>query len=305
MNQPLAPIVLAGATSTELQRRGCSVAAPWWSSRALRTAATRAMLRQVHVDFLAAGAQVLTANTFRTNQHALAAVGGDGDALILAALDEARGAREDARRAGVSEPEQPVRIAASVAPVRDSYAPDLVPDEDVLVAEHRWHVERLVEHGADLLLVETMNSGREALVALAEGKRLDQTVWVSFVCADGGRLLSGEPVAEVTVAAVSSGADAVLVNCTGLTATEAALAALRESNVAGPVGCYPNIEDRVGLPDGQHVDRYVPVAYGPEDFADALGSLVSRYDLAVIGGCCGTSPEHLAVAARVCVGPRR
>ena len=294
----MTPVVLGGAVSTELQRRGCSIAAPWWSNMALRTPEGRVLLRRVHADFLAAGAHVLAANTFRTNKYALAEIGTDCDDLIRIALDEARGAREDELRAGVPRTNPQPRIAASIAPVRDSYAPELVPDDDVLAAEHRWHVERLVEHGAELLLVETMNTGREALAALAEGKRLDQTVWVSFVCDDGGRLLSGEPVAQVAGTAVAQGADAVLVNCTNVPATSTALAMIRDGEITGPVGCYPNIESRAGLPKWERIDRYIPSNYDPHDFAGMLAALAETYGLAIVGGCCGTSPGHLAAAAK-------
>jgi len=86
------PLLLDGATGTELNRRGVDTGLPMWSANALLTDAGQDVLRQIHADYLAAGAEILTTNTFRTHRRALAPSGNSGRALELTrrAVDIAR-----------------------------------------------------------------------------------------------------------------------------------------------------------------------------------------------------------------------
>jgi len=297
--------LLDGGTATELQRRGITVAAPWWTTTALRSQAGRAVMREVHADFIAAGAEVITANTFRTSRYSLTATGttdAEAEALAKAALDEARAARAQTCIASGTVT-RAATIAASVPPLGDCYQPEQVPPDEILRAEHRWHIERLGEYGAELILAETMNTVREALVVIAEGKRVGLPVWASFACSNSGRLLSGEDAGAASRAASAAGADAALVNCTLLPGCAAALADMCTAGVKVPLGCYPNIEDRSGIPAGQHVNRYVKPAHSPATLAAAMTTLTAEWGLAIAGGCCGTSPQHIAAMRRAFNSP--
>ncbi|NDU71375.1 homocysteine S-methyltransferase family protein [Actinomadura sp. DSM 109109] len=291
------PLRLDGATATELQRAGMSVDGPWWTNRAMNTEADRTRLRGIHRGYLGAGAQVITANTFRCNLRALSRLG-LFDAGLAWMVHAAVGVAQSAVRAAQEERAQDAdtpRIAGSVGPVEDCYRPDLVPPDDELRTEHRWLATELMRVGVDLVLVETMNTEREARIALEEAQRAGARAWVGFVCDADARLLSGEKLADVAAAAERDGAEAVLVNCTGPTDSEAALRALRDA-CSGPVGAYPNIEDRDGIPRSAHVDRHVPAALGPDAFADLIARWDEEFSLDVVGGCCGTTPDHLAAA---------
>ncbi|MEV5826886.1 homocysteine S-methyltransferase family protein [Spirillospora sp. NPDC052242] len=279
---------LDGGVATELQRTGLPMRAPWWTTLALNTEARRDGLRRVHERYLAAGADVITANSFRCNRRALERIGLDTAGLtwmVHAAVGVARAARGAAR----------ARVAGSMAPVEDCYRPDLVPPDAQLRDEHRWLATELVRAGVDLVLVETMNTAREARIALEEVQAAGGRAWVSFVCGDGARLLSGEPLAAAAAAAERDGAEAVLVNCSAPSDAERALAELRDA-CSGPVGVSPGIEER-GAPDRwTHVDRYVPPALSPDEFADLLHGWRDKFAPEILGGCCGTTPDHLAAA---------
>jgi S-methylmethionine-dependent homocysteine/selenocysteine methylase len=281
------PLLLGGGVATELQRAGMPVHDPWWTSRALLTDAHRQTLRSVHEAALGAGARVVTANTFRANLRTLSRTRLDdaGKAWIVhAAVGVAAAARNEAGR-----PE--ALVAGSIGPVEDCYRPELVPADDELRAEHGWLVRELSRAGVDLYLIETMNTVREAEIALERVRAADGHAWVSFVCGADATLLSGEKLADAARAVAD--AEVVLVNCTSPGNTETALAALREVR-DGPIGAYPGIEDRTGLPAYEHVDRALPAALDPAGFAALLASWRDRYGLSVLGGCCGTSPAHLA-----------
>jgi S-methylmethionine-dependent homocysteine/selenocysteine methylase len=290
----VAPVLLDGATATELQRAGIPVREPWWTTLALRTASHRRVLRAAHTAHLRAGAQVITANTFRCHDRTLRRAGATPAvraSLVRTAVGLARQACADA---GIS-----ATVAGSLAPVADCYRPDLVPPNDELAAEHTGLAADLVRAGVDLILVETMNSVREARVALSSAIGAGAPAWVSFVCRDNARLLSGEPLSAAARTMEALGAQAVLVNCTTPAGTTRCLAELRAS-CAGPIGAYPNIEDRASIGAGVHVDRYVRPALSPMDFAELTARWQAEFSPDILGGCCGTSPTHLlAMATRL------
>ncbi|BCB88535.1 homocysteine S-methyltransferase family protein [Phytohabitans suffuscus] len=290
-----ATLRLDGGTATELRRAGIPLNAPWWTTRAVLTDARRRVLRDAHERFLGAGADVVTANTFRCNLRTLRRAG-LRDAGLAWMVHAAVGVALAARNAAGTPR---TLIAASVAPVEDCYRPDLVPSDDELRAEHAWLATELSRSTVvDLTLVETMNSEREARIALEAALATGGRAWVSFVCDDGARLLSGEPLDRVAKAVEADGAEAVLVNCTGPARTEQCLRALRES-CAGPIGAYPNVEDRGGVPRWTHVDGELPASLEPEEFAQLLARWRQDYDLAMVGGCCGATPDHIAALSRL------
>jgi S-methylmethionine-dependent homocysteine/selenocysteine methylase len=276
---------LDGATGTELQRRGIPVRPPWWTSGVLRTDRGLAVLAAIHADYVAAGARVLTANTFRCNLRTLRRAG----------LDATRAAKLVRRAVGAARAwaGTGVRVVGSIGPVEDCYRPDLVPEERILRAEHGWLARELVAAGVRTVLVETMNRIVEARTAVAAVTAAGGRAWVSFVTGPGARLLSGEPLADAVTAVEREGAGAVLVNCASLADIEAALRVT--GRVArGPIGAYPNLEDRSGIPAATHVDRHLPALVGPGEFADAVARWVDRYGIQLAGGCCGTTPAHIA-----------
>jgi len=281
--------LLDGGLGTQRQRRGVPVRAPLWTSAALLHPAGRALVSTVHTEYLAAGADVITANTFRCNVRALTRAGLDlpvASRLVVGAVSLARSAR------GAS-PDRRAWVAGSLAPVEDCYRPSLVPPDVELRHEHRWLAERLVAAGVDLVLVETMNTCREAVIAVEAVVAAGGRAWVSFVCRDRARLLSGEDVGAAGRAVKRAGAEVVLVNCTQPSSTWAALRRLRLAG-SGPLGAYPNVEERSGIPPAAPVDRYLPTRVTPAAFASTGLRWARTFDLDVLGGCCGTTPEHIA-----------
>ncbi|NUT46270.1 MAG: homocysteine S-methyltransferase family protein [Saccharothrix sp.] len=290
--------VLDGGLATELQRAGLAVRPPWWTTRALLTDANRTVLREVHERYLRAGARVITAATFRCNLRALRANGLDAAGLGWM-VHAAVGVAQAARRA-VDVPH--ALVGASMAPVEDCYRPDLVPPDDELRREHLWLATELVRARVDLVLIETVNTVREARIALDAVRSVGARAWVSFVCADGATLLSGEDLGEAARVVEQEGADAVLVNCVPFAETERCLAVLRE-NCAGAIGAYPNLERREGAP--RHADGPLPTAVTPEEFATAADRWRADHGADVLGGCCGSTPAHIEALAGLADGRER
>ncbi|MGK4580021.1 homocysteine S-methyltransferase family protein [Kitasatospora sp. HPMI-4] len=291
------PVLLDGAKGTELQRLGVAVTDPWWTTAALLTEADRTRLAEIHRSYTRAGADLVTALTFRTNRRALQRAGAGEDRsreLVRTAVEVARSATDTA--------DTPV-LAASVTAVEDCYQPRLVPPDADLREEHGWLAARLAEAGVGLVLAETINSAREAVAVAAACTEQGLPVWVGFVCTSDGRLLSGESIGTAARQAAAAGAGAVLVNCSTPADTDAALEVL-SADCPVPIGAYPNLEDRSDIADWVAVDRYVPVRFGPEEFAELMAERVRRYGLSVVGGCCGSTPAHIA-ALRSRLAPAR
>jgi S-methylmethionine-dependent homocysteine/selenocysteine methylase len=284
-----APLILDGATGTELERSGWPCAPPLWSAQTLIQAPHE--VEQIHAAYAAAGAEILTANTFRTQERNLARGGYPGLAreLTTRAVACCRRAAAGHRR-GTSA----LWIAGSMAPLEDCYRPDLVPDDATLRREHGEHARHLAAAGCDLLLLETLNTGREARIACDEALATGLPVWVSLTCRRAAALLSGESLAEVLCDLAALRPDAVGVNCLSLAAARDALPVLASSGVA--FGVYPNLAYDTPRPDAPYRTGSRPFVCPPARFAEeARGwwEAGARF----VGGCCGTGPDHIAALA--------
>jgi S-methylmethionine-dependent homocysteine/selenocysteine methylase len=272
--------ILDGAMGTELARRGVPTPLPAWSAHALVTAPE--VVLAVHRDYVRAGADLLTTNTFRTTRRALAAAGYHVEPRELTAL-----AVGLARRAA-AEAGRPVQVLGSMAPLEDCYRPDLGPPAAAMAEEHAEHARHLAEAGVDALLLETMNTEREALAALAAARATGLPVLASFIADEAGRLFDGEPLSALVPALRAAGAGAVLVNCTPLHTTDRVISDLGALAGSTPFGAYANL----GYP--HPVAGFAPAADpGPRDFAAHAAGWV-RAGASLVGGCCGTRPEHIA-----------
>lgn len=283
-----APILLDGATGTELARRGLRMDAPLWSAHALIEAPEA--VEAIHLDYLRAGAQVITTNTFRTHARDLAAGGRAAEAGLLTAraVALARSACAAHRR---EAPDAVARVAGSMSPIVDCFRPQDSPGA-AAEPEHRAMAEDLVAAGCELLLIETMSRVDEAVAALRAAQGLGVPVWLAVVCRADGRLLAGEALAELVAAARGLSLQALLIGCTELGSLAAAIPALVAA--AGPdlaLGTYPHT-------GRQEAGGFVTHAVEIEAFADAAAGWAARAGLAVVGSCCGSTPAWTAALRR-------
>lgn len=279
------PVVLDAAMGTEIDRRGVATRLPLWSAWGLIEAPD--VVRAVHVDHLRAGAEVITTNTFRTQRRTLARAGMADRAATLTA-QAVQLARQAVRQAAV---ERPVWVGGSVAPLEDCYSPALTPPDDVLLEEHALHVANLVAAGVDLIKVETMPTVREAVAATAVAVASGRPVLVGLTCDGDGLLLSGESPGEAAAALQPLGPAAMMINCTPADVLHRALDALLGATSL-PVGAYGNVGHAESERGWSATDVLDAEAYA----AHAISWVGAGARL--VGGCCGTRPEHLAAVAR-------
>ncbi len=292
-----AMVVLDGGMGRELQRSGAPFRQPEWSALALSEAPEAVV--GVHAAFIAAGAQVITSNSYAVVPFHIGEERFAREGLQLASV-----AGQLARRAADASA-QPVQVAGSLPPLFGSYRPDLFQPERVAQVLTPL-LQGLAPH-VDLWLAETQSSIAEVRAIHSHLPADGKPFWVSFTLQDEEvdsvpRLRSGEPVADAIEAVAGLGVAAVLFNCSQPEVIGAALEVARlvidarQADIA--IGAYANAfppqPKQATANDGLDELR--------EDL-DPPGYLVWARDwrargASLIGGCCGIGPEHIAEIKR-------
>ncbi len=281
------PLLLDAALGTELEKTGVDSTPPLWSARALLSAPD--LVKELHRRERAAGAEILTANTFRTHRRNLLSGGiRQPDAPLRLTRLAVQLAREVAGKDAL--------VAGSLAPLEDCYRPDLVPDIESLRREHGEKARDLAASGVDVVFVETMNTVRELTGAVVAALETGFPVVASVVTNGRGFLLSGEALEEAAEALLrlEPKPSALGVNC--VPARFVAGELIRLNRVCGelPLVAYAStgrpIEGEAGLTEE-------PIS--PEDYVALAGSWI-ELGARIVGGCCGTDPSFTrALAGRL------
>ncbi|HWH14044.1 MAG TPA: methionine synthase [Miltoncostaeaceae bacterium] len=267
------------------------------------------VVAEIHDRFFAAGADLVETNTFGAN-----AVSQEDYGLQEHVRDinreSARVAREVADRWTQRTPDRPRFVAGAIGPTTRSLSISPRVDDpgfraltfDALQAAYAEQVRGLVEGGCDLLLVETAFdtlNAKAALVAIEEvaeetGVRLPLMV-SSTITDASGRTLSGQTIEAFWISIAHARPWSVGVNCAlGADAMRPHIEALSRAADCW-VSCYPN----AGLPNafGEYDEL-------PEDTARVLREMAAEGVVNILGGCCGTTPDHIAAIGRAVEGIR-
>jgi S-methylmethionine-dependent homocysteine/selenocysteine methylase len=290
-------VILDGGMGRELQRSGAPFRQPEWSALAL-SEAPEAVVR-VHAAFIAAGAQVITSNSYAVVPFHIGEERFAKEGLQLATV-----AGQLARRAADASA-QPVQVAGSLPPLFGSYRPDLFQPERV--AEVLTPLLQGLAPHVDLWLAETQSAIAEVQAIHSHLPADGKPFWVSFTLQDEDvdavpRLRSGEPVADAIEAVAGLGVAAVLFNCSQPEVIGAALDVARsviearqaDITIGAYANAFPPQPKEATANDGLDELR--------EDL-DPPGYLVWARDwrargASLIGGCCGIGPEHIAEIKR-------
>ena len=280
-------VIFDGATGTELERRGVPMDGVAWCAAALATHPDT--VREVHEDYIRAGAEVIITNTFPAARHVLepAGLGDRFEELNTRAVELAKEARENA-----AEGEVWVAGSISTFPAGNDLA--RVPKEKEARANYREQAETLAEAGVDLIALEMLEDLAQASYAVEATVATGLPVSAGFSVKrgdDGGLVLwSGEnTLTEALETVPLSGVSLVTVMHTLVEDTPDALGEVVE-RWSGPVGAYPHA-GRFEMPNWIFIDQI-----SPEEFArEAVGwhALGAR----VVGGCCGIGPDPIRALA--------
>jgi len=244
------------------------------------------VIADVHRRYYEAGARLIETNTFSANREKLSkfGLGDEVERINRAAVRIARSAvGEDAY------------IAGAVGSIRAGRRNDI--SEDELRRNFAEQVGALLEEGVDAILLETFYDLEELLVALrvVRERSSSMTVIAQFAVDDVGRTQDGYAIQEAFERAVGEGADIVGFNCrSGPYGILRAMDKLA-SPPRVPMSVFPN----AGMPD--LIDGRVEFMASPEYFAESARTFAER-GMRLIGGCCGTTPEHIAAIAMSLAG---
>ncbi len=287
-------IVLDGAFATELEARGFSVNDALWSAKALFERPD--LVREVHLDYLRAGADVVTSASYQATVEGFMKHGfskEEAATLIQKSIQLA----QEARDLYLAEREGNGRVpfvAASVGPYGayladgSEYRGDYGIDEDALVAFHAERLALLAEEKPDLLACETIPSLVEARAIVRALRQEDIRIpaWFSFSCRNGAEISDGTRIAECARFLNNvSEASAIGLNCTAPQYVESLIGEIRRETTK-PIAVYPN--------SGETYDASDKSWHGA---AEDFGTIARRWRTAgacLIGGCCRTTPREIA-----------
>ncbi len=286
-------LLLDGGVSTEIRRRGVALDENVWSGLTTKTHPDE--VRAVHEDYIRAGAQVITANTYSTARHVLESInlGHEAKLLNLKSVQLAQQARD-------AVAEDDVYVAGSM-----SSMPPLTSQYEVATGEHvessyRELAAVLAEAGVDLIICEMMRDVENAGIVIAAALATGLPVWIGYstMMADNGvdvRSLRWKNRDDTTTAhdfdqmleqLDTAGAQAAGIMHTRVEQVAPALEVLARQ-WPGPLLAYAETGNLV-LPDF-HFDELYP----PADYTAVVRSWIDDHGVQIVGGCCGTGPEHI------------
>ena len=237
------------------------------------------VIREIQKSYFDAGANVITTNTFGANS--LKFERGELEDIIAAAIENAKAAKA----ASISKREK--FIALDIGPTGRLLSPLGDLDFEEAVAVFAETVRIGVKYGVDLIVIETMNDSYETKAALLAAKENSSLpIIVSNAYGADGKLMTGATPAAMVAMLESMGADVIGANCSLGPKQLASVAKELLECASKPVIIMPN----AGLPS--IVDGKTVFDVTTDEFAEDLAELV-KLGVRVVGGCCGTTPEHI------------
>lgn len=286
-------LLLDGGVSTEIQKRGVPLDANVWSG--LTTKTHPEQVRQVHEDYIRAGAQVITANTYSTARHVLESInlGHDAKALNFKSVQIAQQARDNVA-------DGDVWIAGSMSSMPPFSNTQEVATGAHVEASYQELAEVLAQAGVDLIIAEMMRDIDNATMVIKAAVSTGLPVWVGYstmmaedgIDVKGLRWKSTDNVAAAPdfTALVKTlsplGGQAAGIMHTQVCHIEPALEVLGK-HWPGAKFAYAETGCLL-LPEGR-----LEEVCSPLDYAAEVEKWIKKHDVQIVGGCCGTGPEHI------------
>ncbi|MGI9200403.1 MAG: homocysteine S-methyltransferase [Woeseiaceae bacterium] len=279
------PIVIDGGLATQLEAQGCDLSNPLWSASMIQSDPLQIVA--AHRVYLDAGARIIISASYQTTEPNLVAGAAH---LALRARDEFVADNADA--------EFPL-VAASIGPygaVRSDgseYTGDYDKDRAGLVSFHEARIAQLDVSAVDILACETIPSIDEASALSELLLGVATPAWVSFSCRDDARINDGTRI-EIAAQLFQDhpNVKAIGVNCTAPQYVESLIGKIRASLPDMPIVVYPN--------SGEKFDAGSKTWSGMTTTDDWVAAAAAWRvaGASIIGGCCRTTPEHVAAISK-------
>ena len=282
-----------GGMGSELRFRGVEVPSHTesiWSALALIE--NTADVKEIHLDYINAGAQFITANNYTVTRPILerANMGDRLEELTLLSLSIAKEAIEESGK--------DILLAASLPPLETSYRADLILDE-IMMASQYDELAKILEGRCDIIICETMAHSTEAKIALSSIQNSNAEKWLSWTL-HGNRcntLPSGETIAEAFKQTSDLSCDAYLVNCCGANLVTESLKELKKLTNK-PFGGYANSElielsvDNTKEISAENNHWESAITIDEETYTSEVSKWIDE-GASIIAGCCRTRPSHI------------
>jgi|TARA_B100000959_G_scaffold41473_1_gene41583 S-methylmethionine-dependent homocysteine/selenocysteine methylase len=286
--------LIDGAMGTQIRARGYEVPSHHssiWSAQALMD--NPHIVKEIHKDYISAGAEIITTNNYAVTQNLLERenLGHRLEELTSLSIDIAKEAKKESGKN--------IKIAASLPPLDTSYRPDLVGDITSIEKKYMEIVD-IVKDRVDLIIIETMSSSMEASGALSACAKTDIEVWLGYTL-QGIRkniLPSGENLIDAINKVKHFNISAYVINCSSANITTEAIKLL-SNEIDKPFGGYANSVNVNQIIDGDdEVDNAENLQVENQQLINAIdySVIVKNWidnGATIVGGCCGTSPEHI------------
>ena len=261
-------------------------------------------IRNIHKQYLLAGADIIETNTFSSTSIAMADYQMEDLAYELN-YESAKIAKETAQKITTQNPDKPRFVAGAIGPTNKtaSMSPDVndpgfrAVSFDELFDAYRQQVAGLVEGGADLLLVETIFDTLNAKAALFaiqdyyQEKKINLPIMASGTITDkSGRTLSGQTVEAFAISVSHIPLISIGFNC-ALGASQLHPYLKRLSNLTP---FHTSIHPNAGLPNA-----FGEYDQTPQEMAVLIEQFLDQNLINIVGGCCGTTPDHIRLIAEV------
>jgi methionine synthase I (cobalamin-dependent) len=266
------PLILDGAMGSLLQQKGVKADKHLWMSIANITHPE--LVIELHKEYIRAGADIITTNTFNTNPTDTKGIKKSGSELLV---------KRAVKLAKKAVGDLPVLIAGSNAPAEDCYQVERTISKRELEKNHSKHIDLLAENGVNFILNETHSHFDEIKIITKYCDKNDIPYIMSLFFTNELKLLSGEKLSEIFEFLEDTGALAVGFNCIlPSTMNKAKSEYIFKTNW----GLYLNCGD------GSFTDEDIKCGLSPESYSDIIKGYLD-YSPSYIGSCCGSSPEHI------------
>ncbi len=283
-------ILLDGGVSTEIQKRGVKMHSEVWSGIAHMS--NPEIVLKVHEDYISAGSQIITANTYSCARHVLESIhlGKETKKINNKAITLAKKARDNVGK-------EEVWIAGSMSSMAPFGSTQEVAEGEKVEGNYRELAETLAEAGVDLIIAEMIRDIKNAKNIIKSALSTGLPVWIGYsaMLGNNSKTVLGwrwkttkNPIEfEKLVETISPlGGEVAGIMHSQVRDTDSALEILSRK-WSGPMLAYAET-GKLEKPDWSFKEIYTPKRY-----AEEIKKWVKKYGVKIIGGCCGTGPEHI------------
>jgi homocysteine S-methyltransferase len=265
------PLLIDGAMGSYLQQKGLATDDVLWTTNLNHT--NPDIIVQTHLEYIEAGADIITTNTFRTNPSSLLKSG------IYNAERYVKDAVELARQAALGKK---VLIAGSNAPAEDCYQTERTLNKKKLQMSHSKHIDLLIDNGVDFVLNETQSHFDELTIICDHCDRKRIPSVVSLYVLDTLKILSGESLESVIAFLNNHNVLAVGLNCISI---------ITFLEIIGSIQLPERWGFYLNCGSGNPSDKIIGCGIQPDEYVDIIRKS-KFYKPVFVGSCCGSSPAH-------------